>query len=190
MDRLEKWINIEGYNGEYQINEKSVIKRVYVKNFKLTERILKQSIDSVGYLNVKLRKNGKITTYRVHRLVARAFIPNSDNKPCVNHLDGNKLNNNIENLEWCTYSRNTRHAIERLGAKMGSSSSKIEVKNKISTSLRKFYDNKNDGEKCKYGHEYTAENLLKRKDGVRACRICANINNRKRRNNNKITWKD
>lgn len=65
-------------------------------------------IDRCGYHEVIL--NGK--QYRVHRLVAETFIPNPENKPCVNHKDGNKKNNKANNLEWCTYSENTVHAYQ------------------------------------------------------------------------------
>lgn len=65
---------------------------------------------SKGYEIVDLYKNGKRKTVRVHRLVAEAFIPNNDNKPEVNHIDGNKHNNNVDNLEWVTKKENCRHA--------------------------------------------------------------------------------
>lgn len=58
-------------------------------------------------------KNGKIKTL-IHRIVATAFIPNPEKKPCVNHIDGNPKNNNVKNLEWCTYSENTRHSFDIL----------------------------------------------------------------------------
>ncbi len=65
-----------------------------------------------GYNTVNLWKNNKPICYAIHRLVALAFIPNPENKPCVNHIDYNKMNNNVDNLEWCTYSENLRHAID------------------------------------------------------------------------------
>ena len=65
-------------------------------------------IDRCGYHEIVL--NGK--PYRVHRLVAEAFIPNTENKPCINHKDGNKQNNNADNLEWCTHSENTIHSFK------------------------------------------------------------------------------
>ena len=65
------------------------------------------------YLSVCIRLNGrgsKAKALKIHQEVAKAFIPNPENKPCINHIDGNKLNNTVTNLEWCTFSENTRHA--------------------------------------------------------------------------------
>ena len=66
-----------------------------------------------GYLGVFLcKKNYKPIRKQIHRLIAEAFIPNPDNKPCVNHKDGNKRNNHVDNLEWVTYSENQKHSWE------------------------------------------------------------------------------
>ena len=74
-----------------------------------TKKYLKGSIGENGYLYYRLSKNGKKKMYYAHRLVAEAFIPNSNNLPVVNHKDGNKLNNNVNNLEWVSYSENIKH---------------------------------------------------------------------------------
>ena len=100
---LEIWKDIEGYEGLYQVSSWG-----RVKNSR-TGRVLKAGKHKDGYLQVLLCKNGKRTTYRVHRLVAQAFIPNPQNKPQVNHIDEDKENNRVENLEWVTNTENINH---------------------------------------------------------------------------------
>lgn len=70
--------------------------------------------DKDGYFSVFLCGNGKVARHRVHRLVAKAFLPNPDNKPVVNHKDGNRQNNHVNNLEWATVAENNRHAYNEL----------------------------------------------------------------------------
>lgn len=103
---------IRNYEGLYEISNTGIVKsmpKVIGRRMK-EETFLKSRISTYGYLMVTLCKNGKSFNASVHRLIAEAFIPNPDNLPCVNHKDGNKLNNAVENLEWCTYKENNIHA--------------------------------------------------------------------------------
>ena len=91
----EKWKDIEGYTGLYQISTLGNIKNTRSGN-------LLRPQNARGYLRVKLHKHGEFDNIPVHRLVAQAFIPNPENKPQVNHIDEDKTNNTVDNLEWVT----------------------------------------------------------------------------------------
>jgi hypothetical protein len=97
--------DISEFLGEYVITETGLV--ISVKK----DLVMRSRIDKYGYEIITLHKNGKAFTRKVHRLVAIAFIDNPENKPIVNHLDGNKLNNNYRNLEWTTVSENSKHAM-------------------------------------------------------------------------------
>lgn len=71
---------------------------------------LKPKVDKYGYETIVLTKDGTRKNYTIHKLVALAYIPNPENKPTINHIDGNKLNNNVSNLEWATYKEQKIHA--------------------------------------------------------------------------------
>lgn len=112
----EIWKPIKGYEELYQVSNLGRVKRfdrkVITKNGvvkPIKAREMKQS-KSMGYAYVCLTKDGITKHFRVHRLVAQTFIPNPENKEQVNHKDGNKLNNNVNNLEWCTNQENCIHA--------------------------------------------------------------------------------
>ena len=110
--KKEYWKPVVGYEGHYQVSNLSRVKSIKFGK----ERILKPVTDRHGYLLVGLWKNNKQKTYKVHRLVAEAFIPNPYNLPQVNHKDENPLNNNVNNLEWCNskYNCNFGTRIERI----------------------------------------------------------------------------
>ena len=96
----EIWKDIKGYEGLYQVSNMGRVKSFNYKNTG-KEGILNGSKNKRGYKIVHLCKNGKANHYLVHRLVAIVFIPNPNNYPEVNHIDENKTNNYVDNLEWC-----------------------------------------------------------------------------------------
>lgn len=122
---LEEWRDISGYVGLYQVSNLGRVKsldrvatyqKVYVDKIvtathDFRSRILNPSTDK-GYLSVVLSKAGTTRTFLIHRLVALAFIPNPDNKPQVNHKNGDTTKNEVTNLEWATERENQQHAVQ------------------------------------------------------------------------------
>ena len=104
----EEWKPIKGYEGLYEVSNMGRVKSLHYGK----ERIMSAPNGSSGYRRVNLSKQTTRKIKRVHRLVAEAFIPNPMNLPVVNHLDGDKHNNCVSNLEWCTNKENTNHAIK------------------------------------------------------------------------------
>ena len=117
---IEIWKSVTGYEGHYVISAIGIIKSINriinINNgFRIIQgKKLKTRNNSDGYVEVRLTKNGKTTTTFIHILIAKAFIPNPFNKPEVNHLNGIKSDNRIQNLEWCTRMENMQHA-SRMG---------------------------------------------------------------------------
>ena len=112
---LEVWKDIPNYEGLYQISNLGNVKSLCfgARNIRKSNivKLLHQSPNNLGYHKVQLYKDGKSKMFYVHRLVALSFIPNPDNKPQINHKDGNKDNNTVDNLEWATSKENLNHAI-------------------------------------------------------------------------------
>lgn len=121
----EIWKEITGYEGYFEVSN--------LGNFRSKDRevpsrwggtrpypgkSLKVEEMQDGYKRIVLMKDAKKKRYMCHRLVAETFIPNPDNKPYVNHIDGNRGNNCVSNLEWCTQSENEQHAVHTLGKTM------------------------------------------------------------------------
>jgi hypothetical protein len=111
----EIWKDIKDFEGLYEVSNKGRIKSLPKIRFKSRNNetlIMKQRLSPRGYMRVNLSSENVKTDFRVHNLVLAAFSPNPDNKPCCNHIDGVKTNNESINLEWCTHKENTRHAID------------------------------------------------------------------------------
>lgn len=106
----EVWRDIIGYEGYYQVSNLGNVKSLG-NDFSRKERLLKLSLQGKGYFGVVLQKYGVRKPTLVHRLVAIHFISNNDNKPQVNHINGVKTDNRVENLEWVTHRENLDHAI-------------------------------------------------------------------------------
>ena len=104
-EKQEIWRKINGFPN-YEVSNLGNVRN------KKTGRVLRPSKDGCGYSQVILCKDGKGNQFKVHRLVATAFIPNPKNKKEVNHIDGNKSNNYVDNLEWNTHSENQQHSIK------------------------------------------------------------------------------
>lgn len=116
----EIWKDIEGYEGLYMISSmgrvKSVDRQVRKENYFRTvrENFLKQRLGKHGYVQVTLCKDGRMKTYLIHRLVAKAFIPNPESKPYIDHINTIKTDNRTDNLRWVTRKENGQNPLSRL----------------------------------------------------------------------------
>ena len=157
MHNSEKYLPIEGFP-DYLVTSQGRV--LSLKDNKGNDRIkeLKPQIINSGYLTVVLYKNGKQYRKTIHRLVAQAFIPNPDNKPQVNHIDENKRNNHVSNLEWATAKENINYGscIERSAYKRSLIMSDGRMKGSNHNRARAVVGFKIDGCGIKY-YKYTRE---------------------------------
>jgi hypothetical protein len=111
---MEIWKDIINYEGLYQISNLGLVKSLKRKSGgrNYNESFLKHLLSN-GYYKVSLSKNGKVKTFPIHRLIAIHFIDNPKNLKCVNHIDHNRLNNSLNNLEWTSYRENNSYRINR-----------------------------------------------------------------------------
>jgi hypothetical protein len=122
LNGKEIWRDVEGYEGKYRISTfgkiKSLDRRIYPKTYPqypsyvLKGRIMKAVVNETGYYILQLCDSGKIKNYSIHSLLGKHFLKNPENKPCINHKNGIKIDIELSNLEWATYSENSIHAFE------------------------------------------------------------------------------
>lgn len=146
-DTPERWLNIKGYEKAYQVSDRGRVKSLerYVSHDNITylqpERIMCHwcGITSL-YDCVRLYKNGQRQKFSVHRLVAQHFLPTWDERLEVNHIDGNRYNNAVTNLEMCTHQQNVQHSIAHfLKNDYGEKSSNAKLTNAQAHEIRRIY---------------------------------------------------
>lgn len=144
----EVWKDIDGYNGIFQVSNlgrvRSIdrfVKGAYGKRW-IKGKIFKPVLNkSDGYLRVVFMVDGISKRHYIHRLIANAFLPKIKGKEYVNHIDGNKLNNSISNLEWCTLKENQQHAF-RIGlnhGKSGTANNNAKLSSQMAKEIIKDY---------------------------------------------------
>ena len=145
---MEQWKKIDGYENY------SVSRNGEIRNDK-TGRVLKQIYDNKGYLHINLYENGKKKKITVHRLVAEAFIPNSENKPCVDHINAIRDDNRVENLRWCTHKENSNNPLTiKNNSEAQSGENHPRCKKVICVTTGEIFDYINQAsEKYKVAHE-------------------------------------
>lgn len=147
MENLENeiWLPIKDFEGLYEISNLGRVKALKKKRSngkEYEETIHKLTLSKWGYYKITLWKDNKRFYYLVHRLVACVFISNPENKPQVNHIDGIKSNNHIDNLEWCTQSENGFHAYKTGLSKpiLGANHHAVKINENIARNVKKLLE--------------------------------------------------
>lgn len=165
-----EWKKIPGFGDKYSVSNDGSIKN------DCTGKILKNKVMHDGYLRVHLSNQNHAAYFMVHRLVAEAFIPNPDNLPVVNHIDGNKSNPSVNNLEWVTFSDNSKHAyrtgLAHISEKCKQAAGRVAAENGAKTTRKAVCKINADGEKTIYRGVREAEkaNGIPRQNIIRACK--------------------
>lgn len=162
MIEKEIWKDIENYEGLYQISSFGNVKSLNYRNTG-KEHLLSFGLGK-DYLYVGLSKNGKVKIFKVHRLVATAFIDNPENLPCVNHIDEDKTNNRVDNLEWCSYEYNNNY-----GTRISRSLKSLKLRNRKSAPKEVLQFTKEG----KFVNEYPSLHEAKRCTGINQGNICS-----------------
>ena len=167
---MNNWKDVVGYEGLYKVNQTGEIFSEYSK------RTLTPYLSSDGYLRINLCRNKKVKITMLHRIVAEAFIPNPENLPVVNHIDGNKANPNVENLEWTTFSGNSIHSfssgLSRISDKCRKAVSLVAAENGAKTTSKAVIQIGTDGNvvnKFKSMREAERVTRIPRSNIARAC---------------------
>lgn len=151
---MEIWKTIEGFEN-YEISNLGSIKvnLKFRKYRSYQSKILNPPLDKDGYYRTAITKNGKRYMKTIHRLVALNFIENKENKPCVNHINGIKTDNRVENLEWCTVKENNIHAI-KIGLSKQEPGEKHHMSKLKEKEVLEIIENKNNLTQKQLGLEY------------------------------------
>lgn len=161
----EIWKDVPNYQGLYQVSNYGNVRSLdhYSNNHFYKGRVLKPSADRDGYLHVRLCKNGHVKVFRVHRIVANVFLPNHDKKLQVNHLNENKKDDEVTNLEWCTAKQNsnygTRNKRISIANRNGKLSKKIKQLGKAGN-LIKIWPSLSEAERHGFGRGHLSDCAL------------------------------
>lgn len=149
----EIWKDIKEYSGKYQISNWGNVRKINKDYRSPANKILKKQCQYKGYYTIDLHDENGYHKHLIHRLVAEAFIPNPQNKPQVNHKDGDKSNNCVDNLEWCTEKENIVHSIKVLNKKRNTykqrNAARIVGKTKRKLTLEQAINIRNEAQKTK-----------------------------------------